>query len=84
MPHITDQILFLALIVGLVLTARAAAAELHGGLRVSAASTLLPSMLRGNPFDFDITLSERRRPAGEPDEDAAQAALVATAREVQR
>lgn len=58
---------------------------LYGGLLVyAAASTLLPSMLLGKPFDFDVTLSEPRRPAGEPDEDAAEAALVATAREVQR
>lgn len=56
---------------------------LYGALLFYAAvSTVLPSLVLGKPVDFDLTLPGRERPPGHPDEDAAEAALVATAREV--
>ncbi len=56
---------------------------LYGGLLFYAAvSTLLPSLVLGKPVDFDVSLPGSARPHGQPDEDAAEASLVATAREV--
>jgi Kef-type K+ transport system membrane component KefB len=56
---------------------------LYGALLFYAAvSTVLPSLVLGKPVDFDLTLPGRERPPGHPDEDAADAAVVAAAREV--